>query len=227
MSAIRLFVLVEALILAGCGPMNEVAGSPVVRADSSRYAVAITMDYVARDIEREAFKCISEAVGREFPNVRIVPPEDFRRAVFPDLPPEGAIHKPEYLALALNQKLVRERIGFLGLRYLIAISGVTEQKTVGVGSGAPASLLVWDRNTRLAASILDLSREQETQELTASASGYPWLLIVGGVPLYVPADTESTVCKELGAAVVRFLSENSKAPESGRLTLLGMHGAKS
>jgi len=203
-------MLVGISVLTGCAVTNEVGLPRDGGEDGSRFTVAIVMAYVARDVEGEAFKCIDMAVRKEFPNIRIIPPEEFRPSAFPDLPPEATIHDPEYLALALSHPKFRERIDSLGIRYLIALRGVTEQRLVGAGSGSVAGLIVWNRNTRLAASILDVAKSQEPKELEATAEGNPWLLLLGGVPIMVPAPTESTACQALGKAVVNFFSETRK-----------------
>lgn len=190
--------------------INEAAAPQNIPAETSRYTVAIAMAYAAREVEGAAFQCVDTALREELPYIRIIPPEDFRSAAFPDLPPEAAIHDTEYLALALRHPKFRARVDSLGIRYLIALRGVTEQKLVGVGAGGIAGLIVWDRNTRLAASILDVVKSLEPQELEATASGNPSLLLLGGVPLVIPAPTESTACQALGNAVVKFLREAPK-----------------
>lgn len=207
---IRLFVFTAVSALTGCAVTAEVALPRHGNQDSSRVTVAIVMAYVARDVEREAFKCIDIAVRKEFPNIHIISPGEFRPLAFPDLPPEAAIHDPEYLALALGHPKFRERIDSLGIRYLIALRGVTEQKLAGAGAGSVAGLIVWNRNTRLAACVLDVTKSQEPKELEAMAEGNPWLLLLGGVPIMVPASTESTACQALGKAVVNFFSETLK-----------------
>jgi len=52
--------------------------------------------------ESEIIGCISEAVRKAHPALRIVSPDEFRRVVFPDLPPEGAPNELEYLVMLLE-----------------------------------------------------------------------------------------------------------------------------
>lgn len=165
--------------------------------------------------EKEIVNCISDAVRREQPGWRIVSPDEFRRTAFPDLSPEAAPNSPEYLGLLLNHASFRERISSLGLRYLISVHGGTEQKgeasAGAIGGGGAAVLVVgglWERNTRLTASILDLKESREAGSVAASATGRPWFFAVLPSPLVLgmPALTESTACGELGQALAKFLA---------------------
>jgi hypothetical protein len=165
--------------------------------------------------ESEIIGCISEAVRKAHPTLRIVLPDEFRRTVFPGLAPEAAPYKPEYFELLLDHPTFKERVAARGIRYLISVGGVTEQ-TGGPGAGAiggpGAAVLViagsWDRKTSLTASVLDLQQKRIAGKLEASASGHPWLLIVFPSPLMIgaPAFTESKACGELGEAIAKFVA---------------------
>ena len=173
-------------------------------------ALAIVVSYGARDLERDAVRCIGEAVAKAYPSVRIVSPDEFRRAAFPDLPAETAPYSSEYLLLILNDARFLQRIAPLRLRYLISVSAATEQSVVGAGAGGAAGLIVWDRRTHFTAAVLDIKQAQPTGELRGSASGSPWVFIIGGVPLGVPSMTESQACEELGKSVTRFLGSGEE-----------------
>jgi len=201
-------LLVTALQFTACitAEVREVRSNPPSIGQDE--ALAIVVSYEARDLESAAVRCISEAVTKAYPSVRIVLPDEFRRVAFPDLPPEGSPYSSEYLALLLNDPRFLERIAPLRLRYLFSVSGVTEQGVVGAGAGGPVGLIVWDRSTRLTASVLDLKQAQPAGDLQASVSGNPWVLIVGGLPLGIPSMTESQACEDLGKSVTKFLGGN-------------------
>jgi hypothetical protein len=169
--------------------------------------------------EKEIIGCISGAVRKAHPTLRIVPPEEFRRAVFFDLAPEAAPNNPEYFALLLDHPTFRERVAPLGIRYLISVVGGTEQTAeVGVIPLPPAALIggaVWDRKSRLTASILDLKQARTSGEVRASASGSSWFVFVLPLPIMIgaPAFTESKACGDLGEAVAKFLADEG-APKS-------------
>jgi len=165
--------------------------------------------------EIEIIGCIGDAVRKAHPTLRIVPPDEFRRIAFPGIAPEAAPNKPEYLELLLDHPTFKERVAALGVRYLISVSGVTEQTggpEAGALGGQGAAVLViagsWDRKTSLTASVLDLQQKRIAGKLEAAASGHPWLLIVFPSPLMIgaPAFTESKACGDLGDAIAKFIA---------------------
>jgi hypothetical protein len=165
--------------------------------------------------ESEIIGCISDAVRKAHPTLRIVLPDEFRRTVFPDLAPEAAPNTQEYIGLLLNHPTFKERVATLGIRYLISVVGVTAQTgqpAVGGIGGPGAAVLViagsWDRKSSLTASVLDLQRGRTAGKVEASALGHPWLLIVFPSPLMIgaPAFTESRACRDLGEAIAKFVT---------------------
>lgn len=168
----------------------------------------------------EIADCIGKVIRRAYPTLRIVPRDEFRRAAFPDLDPEAAPKSPDYLTLLLDHPVFRERIAPLGVRYLIFVGGRTEQQHnwggiecgAGYGGAACLGVVVWDRTSRLAASILDLKQTRSAGEMHAAASGHPWLAILGILPLGLPAFTESRACEDLGGNIARFLA-GGNSPE--------------
>jgi hypothetical protein len=172
--------------------------------------------------EREIIGCISETVRKTHPALRIVPPGDFRRKVFPNIAPEAAPNTPEYLELLLSHPTFKERVAALGIHYLISVIGGTEQTggvgAVPLGGGAGGVVVIagsWDRKSSLTATVLDLQRERTAGKLEASASGHPWLLIIFPTPIMggAAAFTESRACGDLGEAVATFMA-GGHAPEA-------------
>ena len=173
--------------------------------------------------ESEIIGCISDVVRKAHPKLRIVPPEEFRRTVFPDLAPEAAPNTPEYFALILNHPTFKERVSTLSIRYLISVVGGMEQTggvDVGGVSGPGGGVLViagsWDRKSSLTASVLDLRQGHKAGKLEAVATGTPWLLIVFPSPIMIGAATftESKACGDLGEAVAQFIAgEDTPAAE--------------
>jgi hypothetical protein len=172
--------------------------------------------------ESEIIECISDVVRKAHPTLRIVPPDKFRRTVFPDLAPEAAPNTPEYFALLLEHPAFKERVAALGIRYLISVIGGTEQTggpAAGAIGGPGAGVLViagsWDRRTSLTASILDLQRGRPAGKLEAMATGKPWLLIVFPSPIMIGAATftESKACSDLGEAIAKFIAGGDTPPD--------------
>ncbi len=182
-------------------------------------SVTVFLNYFGlegRAIEGELVGCIRQGIRRIHPELRVVPPDEFRRLAFPDLPPDAAPRSPQYLGMLLDNAAFRKRIAPLNLRYLIAIGGETQVKQTGglIAGTAPAPggavLLggwVWRRDTRLVASILDLKQPGSAAEMDATAKGTAWLVLIEGLPLGAPAFTEANACAALGDKVARYLGE--------------------
>jgi hypothetical protein len=161
--------------------------------------------------------CITSAIRKVHPTVRIVPSDEFRQAAFPDLPPEEVGHRSwEQLA---DDPALRQRIAPLGLHYLIALSGGTTQNmksfiAVSGMYGAPMyGVDVGDKKSSLHATIIDLKQGSRVGHVAAfaqSQSRSGWLFLP---PFYMPsAPTETRVCRELGKGVAKFLA-GEKLPE--------------
>lgn len=217
-----------AWLWVGCtkAELSQIRKSPTGIAPDE--AVAVVLDRFSNefslDKEDEFAGCIGEAIHQDHPNLLIVPPAEFRRVAFPDLAPQATPSSPEYLALLVDHPQFRERIASLGIRYLISVYGRTVQSTKtsefrcggGYGGVGCFGVWTWDRESRLAASVLDLKETRAAGEVQVSTSGRPWLVYVGsvppfGIPLGLPAFTETRACRELGEAVAKFLAGGNPA----------------
>ncbi len=183
--------------------------------------------------ESEIIGCISEAVRKAHPALRIVSPDEFRRVVFPDLPPEGAPNELEYLVMLLEHPTFKGRVTSLSIRYLIFVSGATEEQLLtgrGQFMGVPGPGVIlgaeqsWLRNSQFAASILDLKHHRTAGKVGATASGVAELdmmiILFPPIPIPIPvfgkpAPTESTACEELGDAVAKFIAGEAAARPEG------------
>lgn len=171
--------------------------------------------------EDELVKCVSTQIKLAHPDLHIVPADEFRRVAFPDLPAEKAPSRPESLALLLDHSVFKERVAKLGLRYLIVVGALTKQPKLevwggcggGYGGAGCLALVVWDKESRMAASILDLREPVKPYELKETVTGNPWLAVIGIIPLAMPAPTESKACTDIGATIGKHLSAGqSSAP---------------
>jgi len=169
--------------------------------------------------ENKFIGCITKAIRKVHPTVRIVPPNKFRQAAFPDLSPEEVGHRSwEQLA---NDPAVRQRVAPLGVHYLITLSGGTTQnmKFILDSAGTVGALMYGadfgGRQSSLNATVIDLKQGSEVGRVNASAynktrSG--WLILP--LPFYVPsAATETRVCEELGEGVAAVFAGEKPSAE--------------
>lgn len=188
-------------------------------ADNKRSAVAIGLGKsltftFARDFRldpEEIVECVSQALQRSDPTLRIVSAGEFLRTAFPDLEPEAAPRSPSYLALLLDNDTFRRRIAPLEIRYIVSLSGATEQREEGV-VGLPhiAAGVTWERKTQLTAWVFDLKVRSKRGEAVASAKGQPAFGMMRVPPFLwgIPARTESEACREFGDRVARLIQHD-------------------
>src|SRR5215468_4103277 len=127
----RAMVILLASAVAGCSATTPpIANAPGALLPAGE-AVTVFLNYFGlegRAVEGELVGCIRDGIRRAHPELRVVPPDDFRRLAFPDLPPDAAPRSPHYLGMLLDNAAFRERIAPLNLHYLIAIGGETRVK---------------------------------------------------------------------------------------------------
>lgn len=170
----------------------------------SRSPSAEARESEARDVEQEIVGCVTNAVRRAHPRLRIVPPDEFRRVAFPDLPHAAAPRSVEYLSVLADHPIFRQRIAPLNLRYVIAVGGATAHSDA-IGVIGVAAIWVWSRHSRLAAAVLDLKQGGSATIAEATAEGVGtavWFIL----PIGVPTRTETHACDDLGRRIAEFLS---------------------
>ncbi len=162
-------------------------------------AVAVVLNQFSGEssgaTEAKFVGCITKAIRKAHPTVRIVAQDESRQVAFPDLPPEEVSpgdRSWEYLA---DDAPVRQRVAPLGVHYLIALSGGTTQdvKFRFVPSGTMHGGLihggdVGDRQSSLSATIINLKKGTEAGHLYASArntSRFGWMPLP--FPFYAPS----------------------------------------
>jgi hypothetical protein len=215
-------VLLVALLWTGCATvttqLQEVRHNPTGIASDDSVAILASTE---SPLENEAIGCITEALRGVNPAMPVITSDEFRRTIFSYRIPEDGNERAKYLTLLVNQPALREHMASRGIRYLISVLGTTEQSweskggcvpVVGPGGGAIPCLgmFVATRDTRLAASIVDVRQGLPAGESEISSSGRPWIAYAGIVPFVapvgLPAFTETQACRDLGAAVARFLA---------------------
>jgi hypothetical protein len=223
-----LLVTVFLLSLLGCVTGTVKTAPQKIAPITSKESIVI-LAYRELEIETSAFTqteeelvaCLSTPIKSVYPDLYIVPPDEFRRIAFPDLRAEKAPTRPESLALLLDHSVFKERVAKLGLRYLIVVGALTKQPepeswggcALGMTGGGCLGVVVWDQESRMAASILDLREPVKPNELTETVTGNPWFAVIGVIPLAMPAPTESKACTDLGATIGKHLSAGqSSAP---------------
>jgi len=215
-----LVVLLSGLV-AGCivlPPMKvKVAQSGDVLTPSGGIALSVLFSHdfspgTPRGLGEEMVECVTHDLAEAAPEVRLVPEEEFHRAVFGGRPGEVLL-RADTIGTLLARPDIRQRVRELGLTHLILVGGATHHHSgefhYGVAGGYPAAIAGgWSlatRSTQLTASIFELASSQ-VGHVQASAEGRQGAVYIYILPLVWLRATESPSCEALGAEVARAIS---------------------
>ena len=168
--------------------------------------------------EGDFVRCLKEKLEKEFSGrVRIIDTTVFQNHLFPWFEPHCAPETIEELNELLSQRLVRERITSLGVRYLVNIACSSESDgfpgiICGAGYGGAGCFGVgWEnKKDRVYAIIFDVVEGVQSVTLSATASGksvgFAFVL-----PILFLARTEADACKALASELGRLLTGATEA----------------
>ena len=207
-------LVLVALLVSGCATAVVKATGGVLTRVRQGEVVAI---HVPNDSSfmAEAADCIGAAVNEVSPAVRIVTPREFPSDFISDQTiTEDSIN--EYLNSPAMESPLSDQMNSAGIRYLISLSGATEQirKAGGVdfvggpNGGALVGGFIWHRISSVTASVTDVKLARRIGEVNVSASGHPFFFFVFPSPIMfgLPSFTEHRACSELGAGIAKFLT---------------------
>lgn len=208
-------LLLAILLTAGCVTtvptrasllVNRSASTEFVAGESIAFILDNFSGEFSRSKENEFVGCISDALRTAEPTVRIVTPDDFRRAAVPDLARRESPSRP-WEELVVEPEL-RARAGAVGVRYVIFVSGDTQQKgkefTDRIAAGT-----VYYRESWLQAVVWDIVKAQKAGDMTVTVWGKPGYMIVGPLVAVGLAYTETRACDEISKALKKFLAGES------------------
>lgn len=203
-------LLLGFLVLAGGCTASRVkskAQSPPVKALTVLSINQSSMDFS---------ECVLKGMHRANRKLTFVDSQEFRDTFFPWFEPGTAPEKADDLVLLLNKPLVQEKITQLGLRYVISVSGTTDESGWDHDIGAGGYIiLIWGGHgkkyyhTTITTKIWDLEKPTSSSNFSVEKSGnsYYFCLII---PIfYIPSTAESHACKEMGEKLVRFVTDHS------------------
>jgi len=210
-------------LLAGCiviplpAAEVKVGQSRDVQAPSGGVALSVLFarDFspeASRSLGEEMVECITRDLAKAAPEVRLVPEEEFYRAVFGVKPGEVML-RADMIGPLLARPDIRQRVGESGLTHLILVSGATSHHNGdgfigfigGYGGGIVVAHRGATRSTQLTASIFELAGGR-VGVVEASAEGRQGIFAI--IPLAVVwlRATESASCHALGAEVAQAIS---------------------
>ena len=202
-------MLATALLTTACVTATKKVQTQAEVAAEDRFVVE-PGDAIAI-ISEEGFECLSKSLQQVQPDLRIVPPDEFRRVAFPDergdrIPFTSPI--PEAQRQLLSAPDFRDRVAPLNLRYLVSIGKTERFRSDSGRSSSEGPLLAGAGEVKyltLRASVLDL-QGREVGRIVADAEGIRAFGVILFFPLFLIETTDAPACNALGQTLADFLS---------------------
>lgn len=200
--------LVASALVAGCVPLPVPVEGSVDRLDvppalsspmSAGDTLAILDDSVSDD--DEIVSCVRSATAKADATLHLLPPKEFRDALFPSEPSTALTD--ENIAHSLSQPAVKAKISALNLRYAVLVSGGTIESDMK--EEAPL-YMEGKRSSWVQGRILDLTDGGSPGELSLSVSGTNAFVWLPYVAPYILAMTETPACHEFGRQLAAYLT---------------------
>jgi hypothetical protein len=224
--------LVAVIFLAGCSTVqvHHSRGScgPMETGDAVTLVLEDYLDYGRRSREEAAqlevglSQCLQQALKEGGQAVTLIPADEFRRVVFPDLDSTFGPPRPEILASLLEVPHFRQKSDALRLRYLIAVAEGTTSRLIPNAAQLVGGFLVYgtaaynyEKTTLLTARITDMKNPSEAGQVHITCVSEGYYGVVALVPVIVPDVAESTACKRFGREIVQFISGETENKSVG------------
>jgi len=229
-----LFILLIVLAVSGCSAVpvdkTQSISTPVTDEikESLNAAVIIFLRKAAygkgiRPIsdEQRIVTCIMNRILVHNPNQNIISFNKVASKLFPDLPEKRYPRTPDDYSILLNDKKFYTDISSLGIRHVIFVGGATTEinkysggqciPTPGFFGYGCSVWFVWDDETRLLASILDIHLKTSiSKDLENNSTGTSWFALIGGVPIGMPSFTVHKACSKVGNYIGEILLDEAK-----------------
>ena len=229
-SAQRLLFVLFAFILGGIGCttawVQERRLAPTGLAPNDTVALIVTAplkeDALAQ-LESPVAQCVQSALDAIAPGIRIIPPQEFRQLVFPDLTPDQLPSDYYAWQRLLREPLFNGKIAPLGLRYVVALNAEQGRRlsdvewtaaTSMLGGPGPSLTASWENEVLLEAIVVDAARRRIAGAVHAYAKGYSGAgvsLVTFPAPFLLPHGMPSfpfgVACRGLGDKLASFLAE--------------------
>ncbi len=210
----RLLIMLLALYLTGCTTVDvnemRLAETDI---DPNNETVVVLGRHHSPEFETEPdlVECIGQRLESGISGLNVLPAPEFTDTVYPWFEPRTAPLQLDRLATILEQPLVQERLTSLKIRYIIWITGATEQINqggsltcaVGPGGGGCFGFGTWEDESAYEATIWDFAQLSEAGRISTDARGTSYIPAII-VPIPIMARVQSNACDGMGEQILSF-----------------------
>jgi len=208
--------VVLAISLTGCMTtrVEESKNAKTGIGDGESIVILEASYHTGNETEDEFVDCISKAVQKGRLGLDVYPHEKFIDAMFPWFEPRTMPRDADALPPLFQRPGLKERLEASGVRYIVWVSGNTEQSSSGgslacaisPGGGGCFGLAWWEDDSSYTAAVWDIRKAKSSGEVTADVHGtsvIPALV----VPLPLIARTKAAACKSLAKELRSFITD--------------------
>ena len=186
--------MLVSIAVGGCATSNiKAEKNKSLKLGSSEKIVVVSLGNRADDIA----DCVQKNFKRVCPDLQFFPPEEFADRLYPWFEPGTAPENKEDLQVLYNNRLVRERIERLGVRYVVNISGRTLKSNYYEASSDDLFYGSIEQQTDIFVSVCDLKEAELILKTESHSHDIQYLFLIGILPIWIPASTEAQVCDEI------------------------------
>ncbi len=208
-----LFICILCIHLIGC-MKSQIKDSLIAQTHEQQFSIATVLSV---DFEDEKFAgCVQRGLKNELTEISFIPGDRFRHALYPWFEPSTAPKEIGELLVILSKAPVIERIKTLGVELLIYVYGDTFQSRfdgdVDASSGVAVGYLLAERETHILTTVWNLNEKIIIGNTDVNFQGTVHLPILG-LPIVIPALTESSACSETVKRISNSIRGNSSPKE--------------
>ena len=228
---VSLFLLLIILAVSGCStiPIDEKLSISESITDEKKEDLNAATIIFLREFsysqgetpiyEERIVTCIRNRILEHIPDQNIILFDKVANKLFPDLPKKRVPRTPEDYSILLDDEKFYTDISAMGIRYVIFVGGLTADKGEHSHGGCVVSplsgggclwLYVWDKETQLSASILDIKlKNSMATNVENTSTGESWFAIVGWFPIGMQSFSVHTACSNVGNDIGKILLDKA------------------
>ncbi len=214
-------VLAGTVWLTGCTSVNvnEMRLSETDLDPTRETVVVLGRHHSAEfETEPELVACIGDRLEAGIRGLDVLPAPEFRDRLYPWFEPRTAPLQLDKFGSILQEPLVRDAISGMGVRYIVWITGATEQVnesgslacTFGPGGGGCFGFGTWENESQYEATIWDFNSLSEAGRISTDARGTSYLPAVI-IPIPLIARVQSNACEGMGDQIMDFFTPSATA----------------
>lgn len=193
------------LALVSC-TKTQVKDSPIETPQINQPAIATVLSTNVTD--NTLAECVQRELEIDIPNLKFIPEDKFRDALFPWFEPNTSPQSIEDLGSLMNHPLVQDRIQSIGVHFIIFVGGYQFKGEFGgpfmvvggFGAAGAFGYISADRKTQITAVIWDFKKKVSLGEVKTEKSGsFKWIGLI--LPIPIPDASESAACRETAARI--------------------------